>query len=473
MKPLIGKPIAARIAATAGLIAALTSGPAQAQGNGNPLILLTKANGVVCSQISQVACWADRFTGAPSGRLPRADEWAMLGGDNAIQGAGQSHAFQILHVIWLKSFIGQAAFPSHFTQYGQMTSQLLSVDDGSYTVAGANARGRFGWVTVGRPIQGARPNQSLRNPVLEVRGGVVEVGLMNVGQDEFSQDSRSSGEVRLTGGTLKVSGAMTGAGVAPQFVSSRLFVDGGQLEARNIQNFTELHVGSTAGRVGHLQRKAGETASTGLLAVGVEGGTGSLQLTGAGAQLTARQAVLGSGPGGSGEVSMADGALLSAREMVIGARGTLKLHNGGMQADTMQVAAGGIVAIDLTGADPSFETGHFMLNGLLHFEGRLELNFLNGFAPVQGQRIQLFGFDGFSGRLGAAQVVVTGFDAAQLDFSRLAVDGSIAAVPEPATTVLWLLGLGGLMVAAQRRRRLVPYACVHQPSPPCPTHYPG
>jgi len=537
------RPLAATCLAAA--LAWATPGAALAQAN--PMLLLTKVNGVVCSQIGQVACWATPG-GVPTGRLPNETEWAMLGGDNASQAAGQSHRFAIMSVIWLPSFIGSIAFPSHFTQYGTMNSGILSVDDGSYTVGAG--QGTFVQLNVGAdPLQGARPDRSLRNPLLEVRGGSVTASTVKVGSDAFGQDNRSSGEVRLTGGRLQVFGDLSGAGISPSFVSSKLFIDGGQLEAPRIGNFSEVLVGSAAGRSGTLRRGAGETASTGLLAIGGDGGTGTVQLAGVGAALTASRALVGSGQGGRGtidilagslaagsvtlaqgagsygsitvdgpgstvvvtgdmdigaggrgelvatggsrlssadvrvgnvsggsgfvgltlpdthlaardfslgaqataELHVADSASLTARNLVVGQYGTMTLRNGGVQADTLRVDAGGLVAIDLTGADPFFETGFLMVNGSLHFEGRLQLSFLDGFAPEPGRRLQLLSFDGFSGLLGADQVTVNGFDASQLDFSMLSVDGSlrVAAVPEPAIWLLW--GVGALVLAARRR----------------------
>lgn len=535
------------LAATCFAAALALTTPGEALAQANPLLLLTKVNGVVCSQISQVACWST-LGGVPAGRLPNADEWAMLGGDNASQAAGQSHQFAIVSVIWLPSFIGSVAFPSHFTQYGTMHSGVLSVDDGSYTVGAG--QGTFVQLNVGAdPLQGARPDRSLRNPLLEVRGGSVTTSRLKVGSDAFGQDSRSSGEIRLTGGRLQVFGDLSGAGISPLFVSSKLFIDGGQLEAPRITHFSELLVGSAAGRIGSLRRGAGETASTGLLAIGVDGGTGTVQLAGVGAAVTASRALVGSGQGGrgtmnllagslaagsvtlaqgadsygsltvegpgstvavtgdmdigaggrgqliatggsrissadvrvgnvsggsgfvdlalpgthletrdfslgaeaAGELHVAESASLTARNLVVGQYGTMTLRNGGVQADTMRVDAGGLVAIRLTSADPFFETGFLMVNGPLHFEGRLQLSFLDGFAPEAGRRLQLFSFDGFSGLLGADQVTVNGFDAGMLDFGMLSVDGSIrvAPVPEPAIWLLW--GVGALVLAARRR----------------------
>lgn len=547
MKPFLAAPLAT---ATLGLLTVLAPTPASAV----EMILLTKANGVACTQLSQLACWAAPGTGAPTGRLPGQEDWATLGGDNASQAAGQSHQFLLTRVVWLPGFIGSAAFPSHFTQYGTLRSSILSVEDGSYTVGAG--QGDFGLVNVGADsIQGARPDRSLRDPVFAVQGGIVRAGSVKVGQDAFGLDTRSSGEVRLTGGMLQVSGDLSGAGLQPTFVSSKLFIDGGQLQVLRITHIGELLVGSTAGRIGSLQRKAGETASTGRLALGLDGGIGELQLSGAGATLTATQALIGSGslgagrlilnaggrfeagsvtvaqgagssgllsldaPGtsvavtgdldvaaggqgrivatggsritsgdvrmgdvatGSGFIDLAqpnthwaaqdfsmgaqtiatlrvtDGASLTARNLVLGPHASLMLRDGGIQADTLSLAPRASLGFELTGAAPFFDTGFLMVHGALHFEGHLNLSFAGGYAPEAGQRLQLLSFDSFSGRLGADQVTVYGFDASRLDFSQLSVDGSVtvtAAVPEPASGSMWAAGLVLLLCVASRPRR--------------------
>lgn len=91
--------------------------------------------------------------------------------------------------------------------------------------------------------------------------------------------------------------------------------------------------------------------------------------------------------------------------------------------------------------------------GALQFDGWLVLAFDSAFRPVPGQRIALFDFESFSGSLDAAHVSVQGFDAAQLDLSRLGIDGTIAvqAVPEPASAVLMAFGLAALRLRRRRR----------------------
>lgn len=112
--------------------------------------------------------------------------------------------------------------------------------------------------------------------------------------------------------------------------------------------------------------------------------------------------------------------------------------------------------MEIVGGAPGAQFDQLLDLGLLSFDGTLNLVFGTGFVPIAGQQLALFDFDSFSGRLGAADITVTGFDRELLDFSRLAVDGTltVTAVPEPgtwATLCAGLLAVGGVL---NRRRRV-------------------
>ncbi|MBN8505076.1 MAG: hypothetical protein J0L58_11400, partial [Burkholderiales bacterium] len=230
-------------------------------------------NSQACTRWSQVACWRNFTTGAAMGRAPGPDDWVILGGDNATQTAERNDRFQFVGVHWLPGFGGRGSFPSYFTQRGTLQSLVLSVGEGRYTLAGG--LGSFGLVQVGSgSMQGQRNDGVLRTPVLEVTGGrLFTSGQIQVGDDVFDLHARSSGEVRLAGtGTLDALGGLQGAGLNAQYVTSTLVMDGGTLNTPFIRDFTDLRVGSTAGRVGSLSLASGKTASTRRLAVGRDGG---------------------------------------------------------------------------------------------------------------------------------------------------------------------------------------------------------
>lgn len=134
-------------------------------------------------------------------------------------------------------------------------------------------------------------------------------------------------------------------------------------------------------------------------------------------------------------------------------------------------------AVDFNGGDVSFDgsstltiellntvpgSGHDQLLNInqLSFDGTLNLVFGEDFSLTPGTRLSLFDFQSFVGRLDAEHITVSGYDESRLDLSRLGIDGSIgvaAAVPEPGTWALMLVGMWGVL-GRVRRRQVVPAA---------------
>ncbi len=112
-------------------------------------------------------------------------------------------------------------------------------------------------------------------------------------------------------------------------------------------------------------------------------------------------------------------------------------------------AASSELVLALDGPEPGQGYTRLLDIGTLHIDGRLRLNF--GFEPETGSRFDLFDFGLWvGGGLDGSRIDVAGFDRTRLDFSRLAVDGSvlITAVPEPHTVALFIAGLA--LVAGRR-----------------------
>ncbi len=117
-----------------------------------------------------------------------------------------------------------------------------------------------------------------------------------------------------------------------------------------------------------------------------------------------------------------------------------------------------VLTLDLDGIGQGNASDQLLHIGQLNFQGKLHLQFGAQFQLHAGDRFKLLDFQSFSGSLSPDRITVSGLDAGQLDLSQLAQTGQIqiSAVPEPATSAQWLLGLGMMAALARgaRRRRL-------------------
>ncbi|MDT8999761.1 autotransporter-associated beta strand repeat-containing protein [Paucibacter sp. APW11] len=117
-----------------------------------------------------------------------------------------------------------------------------------------------------------------------------------------------------------------------------------------------------------------------------------------------------------------------------------------------------VLTLDLDGSGQSNASDQLLHIGQLDFHGTLRLQFGAQFQLHAGDRFTLLDFQSFSGSLSPERIIVSGLDAAQLDLSQLATSGQIqvSAVPEAATSIQLLLGLGllgGLVGGARRRKQ--------------------
>lgn len=123
---------------------------------------------------------------------------------------------------------------------------------------------------------------------------------------------------------------------------------------------------------------------------------------------------------------------------------------------------GGRIVMEIAGSTAGVEHDRLVVTGNVDLSGgSIELAFIDGFAPTTGQVFDLFGvtgsFDGdadfrVSG-LEEGWQFETGFDPETGGFSLTALSNGIAAVPEPGTIMLTVLGLVGLFALARRTRR--------------------
>ena len=247
----------------------------------------------------------------------------------------------------------------------------------------------------------------------------------------------------------------------------------------------------------------------GYTANGEPAGNGSIVLAGAGSTLDAgRHLYIGADPfapvdlfgrgafaqssGGSGDVSVRDGATLTADNVWIGGGGRLAGDGGTVDGDVfafdggviapgdspgdmvflgdVDLSAGGILEIEIAGTGDG-EFDRLFFGGSVNLAGgEIVFSFLGGLAPdllenvfdvtsflrtgtdpatATGIDLALLGGVGFS-------AVAPGFDPAEVGFdpSTGAFAVTAAGVPEPATLALLGAGLAAAGGAARRRQRV-------------------
>ncbi len=112
-----------------------------------------------------------------------------------------------------------------------------------------------------------------------------------------------------------------------------------------------------------------------------------------------------------------------------------------------------ILTLEINGFNAGSEYDQLLNIDTLSFHGNLVLAFGDGFDPLAGGSFDLFDFNVFFGGFDLNRISVTGLALNRLDFSHLALDGSlhIAAVPVPSAIYLFGSALLGL-VSFNRRR---------------------
>lgn len=183
----------------------------------------------------------------------------------------------------------------------------------------------------------------------------------------------------------------------------------------------------------------GGTLTAGSLRVGAgSAGAPVARITLADTGASVRASTLTVGAGSGGELIVNADTRCEAGQLTVGQGGLLHLNRGLIDVEQANFQASSALRIDISSAVAG--SGYSQMLGLssLGFAGALELNFSGGFVPTAGQRFQLFGFDSFAGAFAPESITVTGIDRSALDFSRLAVDGTVWAgsAPRPLTLTI-------------------------------------
>ena len=166
----------------------------------------------------------------------------------------------------------------------------------------------------------------------------------------------------------------------------------------------------------------------------------------------------------TGSLFKGSGTKLYEGTLSVGASPGLGIDEGSVEfgdSSTYLAEIGGItactLACDSNDALKNSSFDKYVVNGSLSLAGTLKLVSWNGFVAKAGQHFDLLDWGSLNGQFDS--IDASGFKLAagsQLDFSRLYTTGEVlvttSAVPEPATTALWLAGLGLLGRVARRRR---------------------
>ncbi len=274
---------------------------------------------------------------------------------------------------------------------------------------------------------------------MTISGGTVQAtGTMRIGQDSTARGTMSISDT----GTLECSTYL----VVGYDGTGELIQDAGSV---TVLNDSPLYIGERAGSDGTYSLNGGSLHVTGDLVIG--GNTG--------------------GSGGTGLLTVAEGASLTVDgELKLWAGGTLdgdgtitaNLVNAGTLAPgnspgvmtvlgnyTQDAAA--MLELELGGTTRGAEYDALDITGEATLGGTLEVLWFAGFEAADGDTFNLLDWGTLAAGTEFDSLILPTFTEAGLDWdtSVLYTDGTISAVPEPAT--MSLLALGGVAMLKRRR----------------------
>jgi T5SS/PEP-CTERM-associated repeat protein len=242
--------------------------------------------------------------------------------------------------------------------------------------------------------------------------------------------------VSLIGVTPGALGTATVAGPGSRFDNSDALIIGtggqGTLTILNGGLVTDAQATvGTFGGTGNVLVDAGTWATTGLMTIG---GTGS------------------------GMVMVQNGGQVTAGSIVVGSNGTLAVDPTVVTSlGDFTLLPGGLLMLDIAGTTPDL-ISQLDIGGFGLFQGTIDLNFIDGFAPTTGESFDLINAlaADFTGATFEITGLVPGFEYtdtfANGEFTVTAENNGRSTIPEPES--MWLVGsvLIALSLGVLRKR---------------------
>jgi len=222
-----------------------------------------------------------------------------------------------------------------------------------------------------------------------------------------------------------------------------------------------LIVGSQAGSSGTVAITSGGTLlNNGLAVIGdVAGSTGDVFID---AATWVNLGLVDIGTAGFGSVSIQDGGQLTASGITVGSNGTLVVDPATVDVSgNFTLTPGGLLSLDIAGTAPG-SFSQLDIEGYGYFDGTIDFDFIDGFAPQAGQTFDLI--DAAAGAdLSSAIIQITGLEPgfqyseafSNGELTLTALNNGTSDTPEPNSALLFAGALSGLLLAGASGRAFV------------------
>jgi T5SS/PEP-CTERM-associated repeat protein len=282
-------------------------------------------------------------------------------------------------------------------------------------------------------------------------GNAGNVGTVTV--DGAGSQLNTSGELTVGAGGPGALTVQNGGVVSSQ--DTRIGIDSGSTGTLTVNglgsqlnNTAELDIGF--GGEGTLSVTDGGTVGDAVAIVGTSAGSNGSVLVDAGTWTTTGSLTIGSA--GAGEVTVQDGGVLSAGSIIIGSSGSLVVDPEVVNVPgSFTLMPNGLLTLDIAGLTPDL-TSQLDIGGNGLFEGTIDFEFIDGFAPTTGESFDLINIMGtadFSETTFEIGGLAPGFEYTDTlsggEFTLTAQNDGESTTPEPSS--MWLVGTLLIIVA--------------------------